>query len=119
MFLRIEGQFDHTLEHLVGVVAGEVAQDQLLGVEPEDVAQQARPLVLGVAEAAVAVVDDDQVVLGVVAGAPQLAGRVAIGVAGDAATAALWRSLPRSRDYSSSGSFTKSARIRLNFSASE
>ena len=82
MLLRTEGQLDHPLQQLIAGQPHEVAQDQLLGVEPEEVAELERLAARGEDKVAMAVVDDDEVALGIEAGAPRSPGRPLEGVAG-------------------------------------
>jgi hypothetical protein len=56
-------------------LAGEVLEDQLFGEEPGDVAKFQRARARAIDEVPVTVVDDDYVLNGVLAGAPQFAGR--------------------------------------------
>src|SRR5579863_3098338 len=82
MLLCAEGQLDHPLQELIAGKSHEVAQDQLLGIESDEIAELERLAARGEDKVAMAVVDDDEVALGIEAGAPRSAGRPLEGVAG-------------------------------------
>ena len=64
--------------------AGEVAEDEFLGEEAGDIAELEGFVAGGVNEIAVAAVDDDDVLVGVEAGAPEFARSFLEGVTRDA-----------------------------------
>ena len=74
MFLGAQRKLHHALEQLVGRQADEVAQHEILGVEPHEVAQLEPLAAPCVDEVAMAVVDDDQVARGIELRGPRLAG---------------------------------------------
>src|SRR5688572_16070639 len=84
MFFGVEGKLDEALEDLVLGEAGEVAKDEFLGEEAGDVAELEGFVPGGVYKVSVLAVDDDDVLVGVEAGAPEFAGSFLKGVTGNA-----------------------------------
>ena len=74
MLFGAQGQLDHPLKQLFRRQAGEVAHDQLLGIEPDQVAQLERLAARGENEVPMPVVDEDQVAGRVEPRPPELAG---------------------------------------------
>ena len=84
VFFGVEGKFDEAFEDLVLGEAGEISEDEFFGEEPGDVTELEGFVSGGVNEIAMAAVDDDDVLVGVKAGAPEFAGSFLEGVTGNA-----------------------------------
>src|SRR5256885_12986316 len=72
LLLGVQRKLDHALEQLLCGNAGEVAEHELLDVEPHEVAQLKRAIARREDEVAMAAVDDDDVALGFEAAPPEL-----------------------------------------------
>src|SRR5437016_6613160 len=72
MLLGAQRQFDHAFKQVVCRKAGEIMQDQLLRIQPNEVAKLQRLAARGVDKIPVSVIDDDDVALGVEFRAPGL-----------------------------------------------
>ena len=75
IFFRIQRQLDHPLQQLLGRTAGEISVNHFLCKQATNITQLERSVSGGVDEVAMTVVDDDDVLLYVIFGPPQLAGR--------------------------------------------
>lgn len=72
VFLRIEGQFNHSLQQLIGRVTRKILVDQFFGKESANIAQLERPTARRVHKISVPVVYDDHILIGVIAGSPEV-----------------------------------------------
>ena len=70
LVLRIERQFDHSLEKLISGNAAKIPQHELLDIEPYEIAKFERLGTRGEHEIAMAVVHDDHVARRIEAGTP-------------------------------------------------
>ena len=65
MLLGSQRKLDHPFQELIGGQPDEIVDDELLGIETHEVAQLQRLAARGIDEIAVAVVDNDDVALGI------------------------------------------------------
>ena len=84
MLFRTQRKLYHSFQELVGRQADEVAEDELLGIKADKIAQLERLVARGVNEIPVAIVDDNDMPHGVESGAPRLSWSALKGIAGKA-----------------------------------